>query len=85
VLASDLELELGELLDVPRFRGRAGGEIPADRKRLPVALEGGLRVPEVRARGAPLGIREPLERDTLYRPVVRTEQDRAENVFTVLV
>jgi aminodeoxyfutalosine synthase len=29
--------------------------------------------------------REPLERDTLYRPVVRTEQDRAENVFTVLV
>ena len=29
--------------------------------------------------------REPLERDTLYRPVVRTEQDKAENVFTVLV
>jgi aminodeoxyfutalosine synthase len=29
--------------------------------------------------------REPLERDTLYRPVIRTEQDRAENVFTVLV
>ena len=29
--------------------------------------------------------REPLERDTLYRAVVRTEQDRAENVFTVLV
>jgi len=29
--------------------------------------------------------REPVERDTLYRPVVRTEQDKAENVFTVLV
>ena len=29
--------------------------------------------------------REPLERDTLYRPVVRTEQDKAENVFTVMV
>jgi aminodeoxyfutalosine synthase len=29
--------------------------------------------------------REPVERDTLYRPVVRSEQDKAESAFTVLV